>query len=103
MAPFTHATVRHWRDVNRLEADRLTSMKTARIISNPFARVVAFAAAIALPGCSTVPTVASSDALLRGKSLDDAEKLLASAKEFRDSGDAAAVYRIRAAEIAWAN
>jgi hypothetical protein len=68
-----------------------------------FACNIAFIAAIALCGCSTVPQQQSADAILRGDSLDDAEKLLVSAEHLRDNKDVAAVYRMRAAEIAWAD
>ena len=67
-----------------------------------FACGITLVAATALCGCSTVPQEQSADAILRGKSLDDAEKLLVSAKHLRGKKDAAAVYRMRAAEIAWA-
>src|SRR5436309_4851753 len=69
--------------------------------STRFACSIAFIAAIALCGCSTVPQPQSADSLLRGNSLDDAEKLLVSAEHLRDNKDMAAVYRMRAAEIAW--
>jgi len=68
-----------------------------------FACSITLVAAIALCGCSTVPQQQSADAILRGKSLADAEKLLVSAEHLRDNMDAAAVYRMRAAEIAWAD
>jgi hypothetical protein len=73
--------------------------RTMNPLSIRFACSIALGAAIALCGCSTVPPQ-SADVLLRGDSLDDAEKLLISAKDFRDNKDAAAVYRMRAAEIA---
>jgi hypothetical protein len=65
-----------------------------------FACSIALIAAIALCGCNTVPKQQSAGAILRGNSLDDAEKLLVSAEHVRDNKDAAAVYRMRAAEIA---
>jgi hypothetical protein len=68
-----------------------------------FACGVTLVAAIVLCGCSTVPQEQSADAILRGNSLDDAEKLLVSAEHLRDNKDSAAVYRMRAAEIAWAD
>jgi len=71
--------------------------------SIPFAPSIALIAAITLCGCSTVPREQSANAILRGKSLDDAEKLLVSAEHLRDNKDAAAVYRMRAAEIASAD
>jgi pimeloyl-ACP methyl ester carboxylesterase len=72
-------------------------------LSTRFACSLTLGAAIALCGCSTVPQQQSADVLLRGNTLDDAEKLLISAKGFRDNKDAAAVYRMRAAEIACAD
>jgi hypothetical protein len=70
-------------------------------LSTRFACIITFGAAIALCGCSTVPQQETAGLLLRGNSLADAETLLVSAKDFRDNQDAAAVYRMRAAEIAW--
>lgn len=73
-------------------------------MNRPFIRFdfsITLVAAIVLCGCSTFPQQQSADVLLRGKSLDDAEKLLVSAEQLRDKKDAAAVYRLRAAEIAW--
>ena len=66
-----------------------------------FACGITLVAAIALCGCSTVPQEQSPDAIVRGKSLNDAEKLLVSAEHLPDNKDASAVYRMRAAEIAW--
>ena len=68
-----------------------------------FACGITLVAAIVLCGCSTVPQEQSAGAILRGNSLEDAEKLLVSAEHLRDNKDAAAVYRMRAAEIAWEN
>jgi hypothetical protein len=68
-----------------------------------FACGITLVAAIALCGCSTVPQQKSADAILRGKSLDDAEQLLVSAEHLPDNKDASAVYRMRVAEIAWAD
>jgi hypothetical protein len=68
-----------------------------------FTGSITLVAAIALCGCSTIPQEQSADAILRGKSLDDAEKLLVRAEHLRDNKDEAAVYRMRAAEIAWAD
>jgi hypothetical protein len=65
-----------------------------------FACSITLIAAIALCGCSTVPQEQSADVILRGKSLDDAEKLLVSAEHLHGNKDQAAVYRMRAAEIA---
>ena len=71
------------------------------IRSSPrFAYNTALIAAIGLYGCSTVPQKQSADSLLRGNSLDDAEQLLVGTKQLRDN-NARAVYRLRAAEIAW--
>ena len=64
---------------------------------------IVFIAAIALSGCSTVPQQQSADALPHGDSLDDAEKLLVGAEHLGNHKDVAAVYRMRAAEIAWAD
>jgi outer membrane PBP1 activator LpoA protein len=61
------------------------------------------AAIVAFCGCSTVPQEKSADAILHGKSLEDAEQLLVSAEHLRGNKDAAGVYRMRAAEIAWAD
>ena len=66
-----------------------------------FAFCVAVIAAIALGGCSTVPQEQSA-ADLRGDSLTDAETFLVRAEHLRDNKDGATVYRLRAAEIAWA-
>jgi hypothetical protein len=68
-----------------------------------FACGITLVAAIALCGCSTVPQEQSPDAIVRGKSLNDAEKLLVSAEHLPDNKDASAVYRMRVAEIAWAD
>jgi hypothetical protein len=65
--------------------------------------IITLGAAIALCGCSTVPSQQSADVLLRGDTLDDAEKLVIGAQHLHDNKDAAAVYRMRAAEIAWAD
>jgi len=72
-------------------------------LSTRFACIITFGAAIALGSCSTVPQQETAGLLLRGNRLDDAQTLLVSAKDFRDNQDAAAVYRMRAAEIAWAD
>jgi hypothetical protein len=75
--------------------------RTMNPLSTRFACIITLGAAIALGGCSTVPQQETAGLLLRGNSLDDAETLLVSAKDFRDNQDGAAVYRMRAAEIAW--
>jgi hypothetical protein len=74
---------------------------TMNRLSARFAFGIILGAAIALGGCRTVPQQESAGLLLRGNSLEDAEKLLVRAKDFRDNQDAATVYRMRAAEIAW--
>jgi len=67
-----------------------------------FAASAAFVVAVALCGCSTVPQEHSTAADLRGEGLDNAERFLVRAEHLRDNKDVAPVYRMRAAEIAWA-
>jgi hypothetical protein len=59
-----------------------------------FACGIILVAAIALCGCSTVPQQKSADAILRGKSLDDAEHYSLALNTCPIT---------RAAEIAWAD
>lgn len=63
-------------------------------------RALALFAVVALAGCSTVPQGEEAAALLRGKDLDSAEKLLVAAQPAQNV-DQAVVFRARAAEIAW--
>lgn len=63
------------------------------------------ATALVLNGCVTMPPLESqARADLRGNGIENAEKLLHSADEFAENSqnrNIAAVYRLRAAEIAW--
>jgi hypothetical protein len=78
----------------------LTDHRPVNRSSIRFACSVVLVAAVVLCGCSTVSQEQSADAILRGKSLDDAEKLLVSAEQLHDN-NTGVVYRLRAAEIAW--
>lgn len=57
--------------------------------------------AVAICGCSTVPPAGELATTLHGTTLEDAEKLLMYAEASRSNLEAAAVCRLRAAEIAW--
>jgi hypothetical protein len=59
--------------------------------------------AVALCGCSTIPPAEQVAATLRGTTLNDAEKLLIYAQASASNPQAAAVCRLRAAEIAWSD
>src|ERR1700720_635550 len=76
--------------------------RTMNPLSIRFACIITLGAGITLCGCSTVPQQQSADVLLRGNSLDDAEKLLVGTKQLHDNNEGA-VYRLRAAEIACAD
>lgn len=72
-------------------------------MNSPLARVVAFVVMLALlPACSTLPrTEKDAAAQLTGTSLSQADALLRRAARFGGRRDEEAVYRLRAAEIAW--
>lgn len=71
-------------------------------MTTPLLRVTAIAALICLlPACSTVPLESRAAADLQATGLAQADLLLKKAARFPEHGDAAAVYRLRAAELAW--